>query len=53
MARFPTLIPDHNNQEMPSKRKKKPEIWDIVQKGGRGSQPDPKFFKFLKWDIEE
>ena len=36
---------------MPSK-KKKTEIWDIVPKGGRGSQPDPKFFKVFKWDIK-
>ena len=36
---------------MPSK-KKKTEIWDIVPKGGRGSNPDPKFFTLFKWDIE-
>ena len=32
--------------------KKTPEIWDIVPKGGMGSQPDPKIFKMFKWDIE-
>ena len=27
-------------------------IWDIVPKGRRRSQPDPKIFKTFKWDIE-
>ena len=31
---------------------KKTEIGGIVPKGGRGSLPDPKFFKMFKWDIE-
>ena len=25
--------------------------WDIVKKGGRGSQQDPKILKMFNWDI--
>ena len=41
-----------SSKEVRDALKKKTEIWDMVPKGGRGSQPDPKFFQMLKWDIE-